>query len=57
MAAGTLTKTITVVVNGDTTEEANETFNVTHELVRRGYTEEEVAKIWSGNLLRVGQKL
>src|SRR5690606_21619028 len=32
---------------------AAETFNVTHELVRRGYTEEEIAKIWSGNLLRV----
>jgi microsomal dipeptidase-like Zn-dependent dipeptidase len=26
---------------------------VTLELVRRGYTEEQVAKIWSGNLLRV----
>lgn len=32
---------------------AGETFNVTLELVRRGYTEEQVAKIWSGNLLRV----
>jgi membrane dipeptidase len=32
---------------------ASETFNVTLELVRRGYTEEQVAKIWSGNLLRV----
>ena len=32
---------------------ADETFNVTLELVRRGYTEEQVAKIWSGNLLRV----
>ncbi len=32
---------------------ADETFNVTLELVRRGYTEEEIAKIWSGNLLRV----
>jgi microsomal dipeptidase-like Zn-dependent dipeptidase len=27
--------------------------NVTAELVRRGYTEQEIAKIWSGNLLRV----
>jgi microsomal dipeptidase-like Zn-dependent dipeptidase len=26
---------------------------VTLELVRRGYTEEQIAKIWSGNLLRV----
>ncbi|MEE2649195.1 MAG: dipeptidase [Acidobacteriota bacterium] len=32
---------------------AAETFNVTHELVKRGYTEEEIAKVWSGNLLRV----
>jgi membrane dipeptidase len=32
---------------------ATETFNVTLELVRRGYTEEQIAKIWSGNLLRV----
>jgi membrane dipeptidase len=33
--------------------DATETFNVTLELVRRGYSEEEIAKIWSGNLLRV----
>ena len=33
--------------------DASETFNVTLELVRRGYTEEEVGMIWSGNLLRV----
>jgi membrane dipeptidase len=33
--------------------DASETFNVTLELVKRGYTEEEIAKIWSGNLLRV----
>jgi membrane dipeptidase len=32
---------------------ASETFNVTLELVKRGYTEEEIAKLWSGNLLRV----
>ena len=32
---------------------AADTFNVTLELVRRGYTEEQIAKIWSGNLLRV----
>ena len=32
---------------------AAETFNVTLELVRRGYTREEIAKLWSGNLLRV----
>ncbi|MCB1023896.1 MAG: dipeptidase [Acidobacteria bacterium] len=33
--------------------DASETLNVTIELVRRGYTEEEIGKIWSGNLLRV----
>lgn len=32
---------------------ATETFNVTLELVRRGYSEADIAKIWSGNLLRV----
>ncbi len=32
---------------------ADETFNVTLELVRRGYTEPQIAKMWSGNLLRV----
>lgn len=33
--------------------DASETHNVTVELVRRGYTEEQIAKLWSGNLLRV----
>jgi membrane dipeptidase len=33
--------------------DASETFNVTLELVRRGYSEEQIAKVWSGNLLRV----
>jgi len=33
--------------------QASETFNVTLELVRRGYTEEQISKMWSGNLLRV----
>jgi membrane dipeptidase len=33
--------------------DASETFNVTMELVKRGYTEEEIAKLWGGNLLRV----
>lgn len=32
---------------------AAETFNVTLELVRRGYTKDEIAMLWSGNLLRV----
>ena len=33
--------------------DADETFNVTLELVKRGYSEADVAKLWSGNLLRV----
>lgn len=33
--------------------DASETFNVTLELVKRGYTEQEIQKLWSGNLLRV----
>jgi membrane dipeptidase len=32
---------------------AGETSNVTKELVRRGYSEEDIAKIWGGNLMRV----
>jgi len=34
-------------------DDASETFNVTLELVRRGYSEEEIARLWSGNLFRV----
>jgi membrane dipeptidase len=34
-------------------DSAAEAFNVTLELVRRGYTEEQIGKLWSGNLLRV----
>ena len=34
-------------------EDASETLNVTIELVKRGYTEEEIEKLWGGNLLRV----
>jgi membrane dipeptidase len=33
--------------------DASETPNITRELVRRGYTEEQISKIWSGNTLRV----
>ena len=33
--------------------DASETLNVTVELVRRGYGEEEIARLWGGNLLRV----
>jgi membrane dipeptidase len=36
---------------------ADETFNVTLELVRRGYTEEQIGKLWSGNLLRVMEEV
>ena len=34
-------------------QDASQTFNVTLELVKRGYSENEISKIWSGNLLRV----
>ncbi len=33
--------------------DASETFNVTLELVKRGYTEDEIAQLWGGNLMRV----
>ena len=36
---------------------ATETGNVTLELVRRGYTEEQITKMWSGNLLRVMEEV
>jgi microsomal dipeptidase-like Zn-dependent dipeptidase len=34
-------------------KDASETFNVTLELVRRGYSQEEIAKLWGQNLFRV----
>jgi len=34
-------------------DSAAEAFNITQELVRRGYTEPQIAKLRSGNLLRV----
>jgi membrane dipeptidase len=37
--------------------DASETFSVTLELVKRGYTEEQIGKIWSGNLLRVMEQV
>jgi membrane dipeptidase len=37
--------------------DASETFNVTLELVRRGYSEADIARIWSGNLLRVMEQV
>jgi membrane dipeptidase len=33
--------------------DASETFNVTLELVKRGYSEEAIGKLWGANLLRV----
>ncbi|WP_420399899.1 dipeptidase [Flagellimonas sp.] len=33
--------------------DASEVMNITIELVKRGYTEEEIEKIWGGNLIRV----
>ena len=36
---------------------ASEAPNVTAELVRSGYTEQEIAKIWGGNLLRVLERV
>lgn len=38
-------------------DDAGETFNVTLELVRRGYTKKQIEKLWSGNLLRVLDKV
>lgn len=37
--------------------DASETFNVTLELVRRGYSEKEIGMLWSDNLLRVLDKV
>ena len=34
-------------------DDASETFNVTLELAKRGYSEEDIRKMWGGNLLRV----
>ena len=33
--------------------DASEVMNITIELVKRGYTEEQIQKIWGGNLIRV----
>lgn len=37
--------------------DASETFNVTLELVRHGYSEAEIRKLWGGNLLRVWREV
>lgn len=34
-------------------DNAAETLNVTWELMRRGYSEDEIGKLWSGNVLRI----
>lgn len=38
-------------------QDASESRNVTRELVRRGYTEDQIGRIWSGNLLRVWREV
>ena len=35
----------------------SEAINVTIELVRRGYTEEQIIKLWGGNVLRVMEEV
>lgn len=37
--------------------DATETFNVTLELVSRGYSREDIRKLWGGNLLRVWREV
>jgi microsomal dipeptidase-like Zn-dependent dipeptidase len=37
-------------------KDESEAFNVTAELLRRGYGEREIAKLWGGNFLRVWAK-
>jgi membrane dipeptidase len=38
-------------------DDVSEMFRVTEELVRRGYTEKEIAKIWGGNVMRVFRRV
>jgi microsomal dipeptidase-like Zn-dependent dipeptidase len=38
-------------------EDASETFNVTLELAQRGYSEEDIRKLWGENLLRVWREV
>ena len=38
-------------------QDASETFNVTLELVRRGYSRAEIEKLWGSNLLRVWREV
>jgi membrane dipeptidase len=36
-------------------DDASEALNVTVELLNRGYSEEDIKKIWGGNFIRVWQ--
>ena len=38
-------------------DDASETPNVTAELLRRKYSEDDIAKLWDGNLLRVWREV
>jgi membrane dipeptidase len=38
-------------------QDASETLNVTRELVRRGYSEQQIGQLWGGNLLRVWRQV
>ena len=38
-------------------DDVSEMFRVTEELVRRGHTEREIAKIWGGNVMRVFRRV
>ncbi|HFB55219.1 MAG TPA: membrane dipeptidase, partial [Hellea balneolensis] len=33
--------------------DASDTLNITKELVKRGYSQDDINKIWGGNLMRV----
>jgi membrane dipeptidase len=33
--------------------DVSEFLNITHEMVKRGYTEDEIIKVWGGNFFRV----
>jgi len=38
-------------------QSANELPQITMELIRRGYSDQDIAKIWGGNLIRVMKKV
>ena len=37
--------------------DASQAVNVTAELLRRGYSEQEIAKLWGGNFMRVWREV